>query len=463
MELLDFMKKNIHFIIVITYVFIMYKYVNEKDTYVMIGLTIIAGFLLLQSRKIVEGQQPAASQTPTTSNTQSGTTITSNAAGTVQIKLSGSSANDAKATVQVDANGSLMNIKVTTPGSKYCVGTKIKIHAGFDANQKQDVPSKEAKASVKVLANGQIDPQSIKLDDPGAGYVNRDKTGEKQVRVEFIRTGEQNCGSVIPGKQASDKTAGQKIKDVTSSDKYKLALTKKNELLKKLGGVKAANDKESPKVTHQDYLQKETHIKVQKGIPRIGAYDGLCLSGLTTKTNYHIVSNDKINSYMGVQFPPEEVSTEDDVLDGPSVDGDEDSPHKLSMFANNMTSINCCGNSPFVSSSGCICMTNKQKEFIRNRGLYSTKMIKDIESDDEVSDDEDIEPKIEITEQAPPSEDKMVLLNSDTANQNVRLSQVTADSVGGGQVVPGQPAGKRDPSGVVQPPADLTNRPLSGP
>ena len=32
MELLDFMKKNIHFIIVITYVFIMYKYVNEKDT-----------------------------------------------------------------------------------------------------------------------------------------------------------------------------------------------------------------------------------------------------------------------------------------------------------------------------------------------------------------------------------------------------------------------------------------------
>ena len=47
---------------------------------------------------------------------------------------------------------------------------------------------------------------------------------------------------------------------------------------------------------------------------------------------------------MGVQFPPEEMRSEDDVLDGPAIDGDEDSPHVVNVLANNMT--NCCGESP---------------------------------------------------------------------------------------------------------------------
>ena len=39
------------------------------------------------------------------------------------------------------------------------------------------------------------------------------------------------------------------------------------------------------------------------------------------------------------------------------------------MFANNKASINCCGESPFMTSMGCVCLTENQREFIRSRGL----------------------------------------------------------------------------------------------
>ena len=42
---------------------------------------------------------------------------------------------------------------------------------------------------------------------------------------------------------------------------------------------------------------------------------------------------------------------------------------QLENQANNKINFKCCGESPFTTSSGCICLTDNQKEFIRSRGF----------------------------------------------------------------------------------------------
>lgn len=117
-----------------------------------------------------------------------------------------------------------------------------------------------------------------------------------------------------------------------------------------------------------DFAEKEeVKIVPTKNKFRIGPYDGLCISS-EKLTNEDYVSNDNLKTYFGTQGPIEVVSSQD-VLVGPTIDGEKDSPQKLSMFANNKTNFHCCGESPFTTSTGCICMTDKQRNYIHTRGL----------------------------------------------------------------------------------------------
>ena len=101
---------------------------------------------------------------------------------------------------------------------------------------------------------------------------------------------------------------------------------------------------------------------------RMGPYDSLCLSSDELQDPGYI-DNEELKTYFGVQGPVQIVSAQNDDLKGPTIDGNIESPQKLTMFANNKTSFNCCHESPFMSSAGCICLTEKQREFIRTRGF----------------------------------------------------------------------------------------------
>lgn len=356
-QLFKFLKTNIHFVILIAYAFILYNYIDEKDTSIMLGFTVITAFILFQSRHIVEGQ----------------------AATTV-----------AKAIATVDSTTNKVTAIIldsTATGQGYRTGTTVVI-----TPDSTDTSAKDAAATVVTNSDGTLG--AITVTNGGSGYT-------KVPTITFIN-----------GPKTPDQKAAENIEKVLESIKYKRSLNEKGTLLDKLDNLKAANEKDPVVIAPQQYLQKDTLIKVQKGIPRIGTYDGLCLSGLTTKTNYNLVSNDKINAYMGVQYPTEELATEDDSLDGPSIDGDDDSPHKLSMFANNMTSINCCGDSPYVSSSGCVCMTKKQKNFIQNRGLYATT-----NSFIDVEDDSDTTTDITVGSLPKPTDDEIILLDDNVNKQ----------------------------------------------
>lgn len=115
--------------------------------------------------------------------------------------------------------------------------------------------------------------------------------------------------------------------------------------------------------------QKEAKITPLDLKYKIGPYDGLCLSDEEDLNK--LIGDNKLMSYLGVQGPIQNVGSDNSYLTGPTVDGDEDSPQRLFMFANNVTSLNCCP-STYSSSTGCVCSTKKQNDFINRRGFNRT-------------------------------------------------------------------------------------------
>lgn len=105
----------------------------------------------------------------------------------------------------------------------------------------------------------------------------------------------------------------------------------------------------------------------------MGPYDGLCLqtgnkqAWMKTPDETALVPNDALFTYLSSQGPTKPVFTDNSSLNGPSVDGHPDSDKKLFMLANNRTSPNCCP-STFSTSTGCVCTTKNQRDFVASRG-----------------------------------------------------------------------------------------------
>lgn len=63
------------------------------------------------------------------------------------------------------------------------------------------------------------------------------------------------------------------------------------------------------------------------------------------------------------------------IIDGsqnfPNVDGKNKKFKSLNMFSFNESRSDCCGQSPYFTSSGCVCITPEQKKFIGKNGISS--------------------------------------------------------------------------------------------
>jgi len=164
------------------------------------------------------------------------------------------------------------------------------------------------------------------------------------------------------GKQAG--TVGIDRKKIGTNNMPLKQMPATNENVKALGEVAAETTEMNMKLNDES-----KNIKTFDDSIRIGAYDGLCLSSIQKQRTNEIITNEELNTYFGHHLPRATKKTSDDILSGPSVDGSEGSPTKLSIFANNKTSLNCCGDSPFSTTTGCVCLTEKQKKFIQNRGF----------------------------------------------------------------------------------------------
>jgi len=105
----------------------------------------------------------------------------------------------------------------------------------------------------------------------------------------------------------------------------------------------------------------------------VSAYDGLCLKTGNPEfwshspNNVPLANDDTVFSIQGHSVPTKPVLSDSSSLSGPTLDGTSDTPNKMFMFANNQVSPACCP-STFSTSTGCVCTTDKQRDFVASRG-----------------------------------------------------------------------------------------------
>jgi len=105
---------------------------------------------------------------------------------------------------------------------------------------------------------------------------------------------------------------------------------------------------------------------------RVKNYDGLCLKTGNTESWSHepswpLLNNDELYVVQGNAVPAVQYQTSDENLTGPPINGFEGGPEKMFMFANNISSPECCP-STFADSTGCVCTTDAQRDYFAQRG-----------------------------------------------------------------------------------------------
>ena len=118
-----------------------------------------------------------------------------------------------------------------------------------------------------------------------------------------------------------------------------------------------------------------------------GPYDGLCLKTgnreywMKSPDETSLVPNDKLYTYLSSQGPIKMRLSDQAALRGPPVDGVKGSSEKMFMWANNISSPLCCP-SNFSTSTGCVCSTKNQRDFIASRGIMDSDPVDDIPKDE---------------------------------------------------------------------------------
>jgi len=129
---------------------------------------------------------------------------------------------------------------------------------------------------------------------------------------------------------------------------------------------------------------KEPSLAAQMNM---GPYDGICLKTgnqeywMKSPDNTELVPNDALYSYLGSQGPIKMRLSDQAALSGPPIDGVKGSAEKKFMFANNKSSLACCP-STFSTSTGCVCTTENQRDFIAARGVLGENPGKDIKDNE---------------------------------------------------------------------------------
>tara|TARA_B100000989_G_scaffold292017_1_gene267300 strand:+ start:296 stop:940 length:645 start_codon:yes stop_codon:yes gene_type:complete len=109
---------------------------------------------------------------------------------------------------------------------------------------------------------------------------------------------------------------------------------------------------------------------------QMGPYDGLVLTTGNDKSKYlklndvSLATKKDMCVYQGAELPLECNKTLYSGM-GPSVTGVAGDDQNMFMFYRNKSSPNCCP-STFSTSTGCVCTTQDQRDYIARRGMVSS-------------------------------------------------------------------------------------------
>jgi hypothetical protein len=118
-----------------------------------------------------------------------------------------------------------------------------------------------------------------------------------------------------------------------------------------------------------------------------GPYDGLCLKTgnkeywMKSPDQTSLIPNEKLYTYLSSQGPIKMKISDQSALRGPPVDGIKGSDEKMFMLANNVSSPLCCP-STFTTSTGCLCTTQNQRDFVAARGVLDENPANDVSNDE---------------------------------------------------------------------------------
>jgi hypothetical protein len=103
-------------------------------------------------------------------------------------------------------------------------------------------------------------------------------------------------------------------------------------------------------------------------------YDGITLTTgndpetwMKSPSNIPLNDNNGLYTIQGSTAPVKPVFSDPSSLTGPSLDGSDDTSSSLFMLSNNIVSPYCCP-STYSTSTGCVCSTKNQREFVKTRG-----------------------------------------------------------------------------------------------
>ena len=157
-------------------------------------------------------------------------------------------------------------------------------------------------------------------------------------------------------------------------------------LMNNIEGLENQND---PIVSNNTVSNDGSEPGVQKKSKtmNMGPYDGICLKTgnneywMKSPDETALVPNDGLYSYLSSQGPIKMRLSDQASLIGPPVDGVKGSPEKMFMWANNVTSPLCCP-STFSTSTGCVCSSKNQRDFIAARGMLEGDKNYDVSTDE---------------------------------------------------------------------------------
>ena len=112
---------------------------------------------------------------------------------------------------------------------------------------------------------------------------------------------------------------------------------------------------------------------------QMGPYDGLVLTTGNDKSKYlklndvSLATKNDMCVYQGAELPLECNKTMFSGM-GPSVTGVEGGDQNMFMLYRNKSSPNCCP-STYSTSTGCVCTTQDQRDYIARRGMVAPKVV----------------------------------------------------------------------------------------
>ena len=147
-------------------------------------------------------------------------------------------------------------------------------------------------------------------------------------------------------------------------------------LQERIMDIEIENDKweqkdieESEENTDNLKARKVRHFAEYKTTTPMGMYDGLCFDHLKKENVYGLADESEVNTFLGTSIPLKVKRADNSKLEnGPTVDGNENTPKRMNMLETNKTSISCCEDSPYLSNNGCVCLTSDQEDYLVNRG-----------------------------------------------------------------------------------------------